>query len=179
LPHRTFGKNVTDIEISADGRAVAWLQHTSRGGYSVDLRLAAVEGDAPPALVAGGVFGFAFSPDSQFLYYRTRCVRNGEACDLERVPAAGLAPGKAPEVLAPGVKSFEFDPRAPGRLLVAWQRTERAALDIGVWEQGKLVRVDTVVLPGSAFLLGGTRRVAYVVVDPKRAGVYVADLPAP
>jgi hypothetical protein len=56
---------------------------------------------------------------------------------------------------------------------------DRAALDIGVWERGRIVRVDTLVLPGSAFLVAGTRRVAYAVVDPKRAGVYVADLPAP
>jgi dipeptidyl aminopeptidase/acylaminoacyl peptidase len=176
---RTFGKNVTDVEISPDGRAVAYLQHTTRGGYSVDLFLAPVDGRAAPASVAPGVFGFSFSPDSAFLYYRTRCGRNGEACDLERVPAGGLPPGKPPEVIAQGVKSFEFDPRDAGRLLLGWQRADRAALDIGVWEGGRLVRVDAVVLPGSAFLLPGARRVAYVVLDPKRAGVYVADLPPP
>jgi hypothetical protein len=179
LRPRTFGKNVTDVEISPDGQAVAWLQHSTRGGYSVDLHLAPVEGEAPDAVVATGVFGFAFSPDSAHLYFRTRCVRNGEACDLVRVPAAGVVPGRTPEELAQGVKSFEFDPGAPGRILLGWQRTDRAALDIGVWELGKVVRVDTLVLPGSAALVPGRRRVAYVVVDPKRAGVYLADLPAP
>jgi hypothetical protein len=144
----------------------------------VDLGLAAV--DAPgeaPAPIARGVFGFAFSPDGRWLYYRTRCVRNAEACDLERVPATGLATGGKPEVVAPGVKSFEFAPGAPGRILLGWQRMDLVALDLAVWEDGKLTSIDTAVLPGSARFLGrDARRVAYAVAHPKRAGVYVAEL---
>jgi hypothetical protein len=186
LAPRTLAPNVSDFDLSPDGRHVAFLQHTTRGGYSVDLGLAhldapaaagAAAGAAPPA-VAHGVFGFAFSPDGRWLYYRTRCVRNAEACDLERVPAAGLAPAGKPEAIAAGVKSFEFDPREPGRLLVTWQRKDMVALDVGVWEGGRLTSVDTAVLPGSARFLGpDSRRVAYVVVHPKRQGVYVAELP--
>jgi hypothetical protein len=117
------------------------------------------------------VFGFAFSPDGRWLYYRTRCVRNAEACDLERVPAAGLAEGGKPDAVAPGVKSFEFDPRDPGRLLVTWQRMDMVALDVAVWADGKLTNVETGVLPGSARFLGPySRRVAYVVADRKRQG---------
>ena len=105
-------------------------------------------------------------------------MRNAEACDLERVPATGLPAGAAPERIAEGVKSFEFDPRDPGRLLVTWQRKDMVALDVAVWERGKLTSVDTAVLPGSARFLGpDSRRVAYVVAQPKRQGVYVAELP--
>jgi hypothetical protein len=146
----------------------------------VDLGLAHLDpaASATTAPVATGAFGFAFSPDAGWLYYRTRCVRNGEACDLERIPAGGLAAGAKPEQVAQGVKSFEFDPRDPGRLLVGWQRADLVALDVGVWEKGKLTRVDTAVLPGSARFLGpDSRRLAYVVVQPKRQGVYVAELP--
>jgi len=179
IPKRSFGRAVTDLELSQDGRTLAYLQHTSRGGYSVDLWVAPVDGDGAPVQVAAGVFGFAFSPDSRFIYYRTRCVRNAEACDLERVPAAGPIPGKPPEVLAQGLKSFEFDARDPDRVLVGWQRTDRVALDIGVLEHGTLVRIDTHVQPGTALLVGpDSRRVAYVVVDPKRAGVWVTDIAA-
>ncbi len=177
---RSFAQNVSELEISPDGKHVAFLQHTTRGGYSVDLAVIAVDGPAgaKPSPVAQGAFGFAFSPDGRWLYYRTRCVRNAEACDLERVAAAGLAPGAKPEVIAQGVKSFEFDPRDPGRLLVGWQRMDMVALDIGVWEQGKMTSIDTAVLPGSARFLGpDSRRVAYIVAHAKRAGVYVAELP--
>ena len=180
LAPRAFAPNVSDLEISPDGEHLAFLQHTTRGGYSVDLALAHLS--APPAAkavgVSQGVFGFAFSPDGAWLYYRTRCVRNAEACDLERVPASGLAPGATPERIAEGVKSFEFDPRDPGRLLVTWQRKDMVAIDVAVWERGKLTAVDTAVLPGSARFLGpDSRRVAYVVASPKRQGVYVAELP--
>jgi sugar lactone lactonase YvrE len=180
LPARTVAPNVSELDVTADGRSVAFLQHTTRGGYSVDLGLAQVDpSNATTArTVAAGVFGFAFSPDGAWLYYRTRCVRNGEACDLERIPAAGLAAGAAPERIAEGVKSFEFDPRDPGRLLLGWQRSDLVALDVGVWERGKLTRVDTAVLPGSAQFLGpDSRRLGYVVASPKRQGVYVAELP--
>jgi len=177
---RTFGRNVTDFDVAADGRAVAFLQHTTRGGYSVDLFLARLEGATePPQPVAQGVFGFSFSPDGAWLYYRTRCTRNGEGCDLERVPATGLAKDARPEQLAQGLKSFEFDPRDPSRLLLGWQRADRAALDVAVWDGGKAHRVGRTVLPGSARFLGpDSRRVGYAVTDPARAGVYVAE-PAP
>jgi hypothetical protein len=180
LRARTYAANVSDFEISPDGEHLAFLQHTTRGGYSVDLALAPVGAspEAKPAPIARGVFGFAFSPDGAWLYYRTRCVRNGEACDLERVPAAGLASGAKPEAIAEGVKSFEFDPRDPGRLLVTWQRMDLVALDVAVWRGGRLTAIDTAVLPGSARFLGpDSRRLAYVVAHPKRQGVYVAELP--
>ena len=179
LAPRTFAGNVSELAISPDGEHLAWLQHTTRGGYSVDLALVALDGprDAAPRAVAHGVFGFAFSPDGRWLYYRTRCTRNAEACDLERL-ATGGDPGAKPEPVAQGVKSFEFDPRDPGRLLLGWQRMDMVALDVGVWKDGKAVSVGTAVLPGSARFLGpDSRRLVYAVARPKGAGVYVAELP--
>jgi hypothetical protein len=178
LARRTLGRNVSDLELSADGKYVAFLQHTTRGGYSVDLLLAAL--DAPqgtaPRRIAQASYGFAFSPDARWLYYRTSCTRNGEGCDLTRIALA--TPDAKPERIAEGMKSFEFDPRDPERLLVTWKRLDRDALDVAVWQGGKLVTVDTYVLPGSAmFLAGSGTRVAYVVVQEKRAGVYVAQVP--
>ncbi len=178
LPPRSLARNVSDFELSPDGKHVAFLQHTTRGGYSVDLGLAHLDAPAEtkPDAIAQGAFGFAFSPDGRWLYYRTRCVRNAEACDLERVPAGG-EPGRKPESVAQGVKSFEFDPRDPGRLLVTWQRMDMVALDVAVWKDGMLTPVDTAVLPGSARFLGpDSRRIAYVVAHPRRQGVYVAEL---
>jgi hypothetical protein len=180
FPARTFAANVSDFDVSPEGKHVAFLQHTTRGGYSVDLGVARLDApaDARFDVVARGVFGFSFSPDARWLYYRTRCIRNAEACDLERIPAAGLPPGGVPEPIAPGVKSFEFDPHDPDRLLVTWQRADMVALDVGVWERGRLISVDTAALPGSIRFLGpDSRRITYVVVHPKRQGVYVADLP--
>jgi hypothetical protein len=92
---------------------------------------------------------------------------------LERV-AMGDAEAK-PLELARGVKSFEFDPRDPGRLLLTWQRPELVALDFGVWRDGKLAQVDRGALPGSIRFLGpDSKRLAFAVVQPKRAGAYIA-----
>ncbi|HEU4381924.1 MAG TPA: hypothetical protein VFR85_00370 [Anaeromyxobacteraceae bacterium] len=173
-----LGRNVTAYDLSPDGARVAYLEHVTAGGYSVDLRLGRAEAGSPAATVARGVFGFDFSPQGDQLYYRANCVRNAEGCDLFRVPAGGAEPGRPPERLAEGVKSFEFDRRRPERLLVTWARRDLVALDLAVWEQGKLVAVDRGALPGSAAFLGPDgSRLAYVVADPKRAGVYVAELP--
>lgn len=172
-----LGRNVTAYDLTPDGTRVAFLEHVTAGGYSVDLKLARAQPGAAAETVARGVFGFDFSPEGDPLYFRAGCVRNAEACDLFRVPASGLGAGKPPERLAEGVKSFEFDRRRPGRLLVTWARKDLVALDLAIWEQGKLLSVDQAALPGSAaFLAPDGLRLAYAVADPKRAGVYVAEL---
>lgn len=171
-----MARNVSDFDLTSDGRSAAFLVHETAGGYSVDLGLAQAGG--APATVAKGVFGFSFSPDSRWLYYRTACVREAEACDLLRVPASGPPPAAKPEPVAQGVKSFEFAPGRPGRLLVSWARKDRLALDLAFWEGEKLTAIDTYALPGSVQFLGGDPgRIAYAVVEPKRAGVYVAGVP--
>ncbi len=118
--------------------------------------------------MAQGSYGFAFSPDGRWLYYRTGCTRNGEACDLERIdPAAADA---KPERIADGVKSFEFVPGDPGRLLLTWKRLDRDALDVAVWDGGKVTTVDTYVLPGSARFLGRGRPRGWPTWSSTRSG---------
>lgn len=173
-----IGRSVTAYDLSPDGEWIAFLEHATAGGYSVDLKLASAKADGAAGTVARGVFGFDFSPRGDLLYFRSACVRNAEACDLYRVPAAGPEAGKRQLRLAEGVKSFEFDRRRADRLLVTWARKDLVALDLAVWEKGALVAVDQAAQPGSAaFLPPDGSRLAYVVADPKRAGVYVAELP--
>ncbi len=209
-----IAKNVSDFDLTPSGMSVAYLTHETAGGYSVDLGLARTGEGGLPATVSKGVFGFAFSPDARWLYYRTACIRDAEACDLMRVPASvsgdspahdggeagralasaplhsaaphsgppepsgGLPPGARPERVGEGVKSFDFAPGRPDRLLVSWARKDRVALDLALWEGGKLSAIDTYALPGSAQFLGGDPvRIAYAVIDPKRQGVYVAEVP--
>jgi hypothetical protein len=176
-------RNVSDFDLAPDGTAVAFLHHVTSGGYSVDLGLLRLDRDAAPVPVARGVFGFSFSPDGRWVYYRTACVREGEACDLYRVGLEARAPAAAAggkptgELVAEGVKSFEYAPGAPDRLLVSWARKDRVALDLALWEGGKLTALDTYALPGSVQFLGGDpRRIAYAVLEPRRAGVHVAEV---
>ena len=172
-----FGKNVTAFDVSPGADRVAFLEHITSGGYSVDLRLAPF-GAEGVGTVARGVFGFEFSPDGRWLYYRANCVRNAEACDLFRVPAKGLSAGEPALRVAEAVKSFEFDRARPDRLLVGFARKDLPALDLALFDGSGLLGVDEAVSPGSArFLPPDGSRLAYVVAAPERAGVYLAPLP--
>ena len=176
-PAAVVGKNVTAFELAPAAAQVAFLEHVTLGGYSVDLMLSPA-GASAPGTVARGVFGFDFSPDGRWLYYRTACVRNAEACDLYRVPASGLAAGESPQRVAEGVKSFEFDRFRPDRVLLGFARKDMPALDLAVADGLHLTSIDQAVLPGSArFLPPDGSRIAYAVVAPARAGLYLARLP--
>jgi hypothetical protein len=167
-----LGRNVSAFELSPDGETMAFLEHTVQGGYSVDLQLA--RGGAA-VRVARGVFGFDLSSDGTEVWYRSTCSRSAEACDLHAAPVSDLARDRK---IAEGMKSFEWDRRVPGRVLLGWSRVDRVALDIAVWDGARLTAVDRSVLPGSAsFLAPDSRRIAYAVNDPRRQGVYVAELP--
>lgn len=168
--------HVSDFDLASDGSAVAFLLHETSGGYSVDLGLATLGEQVAPVKISRGVFGFSFSPDARWLYYRSACIREAEACDLSRVKVGEKGP--RPERLVEGVKSFEYAPGLPERLLVSWARKDRIALDLGIWERGRVTSVDTHALPGSVqFVAGNPRKLAYAVIDRKRQGVYVADIP--
>jgi len=176
LKPASVARNVSDFDLTSDGAWVAYLVHETAGGYSVDLGLARVGGGGKPATVSRGVFGFSFSPDGRWLYYRTACIREAEACDLDKVAVAPQ--GAKAERVAEGVKSFEYAPGRPDRLLVSWARKDRVALALALWEGGKLTALDTYARPGSAQFLGGDPgRLAWVVVEAKRAGAYVAQVP--
>ena len=76
------------------------------------------------------------------------------------------------------MKGFEFDRARPGRLLLSFSRTDLAALDLAVWDEGKVRSLGAAALPGSAaFLPPDGRRVAWIGVAPGDAGVFVADGP--
>jgi len=173
-----LAEKVSAYDLSPDGTRVAFLEHVLAGGYSVNLVLARF-GSGPAELqeIAKGVFGFELTPERDALWYRTACTQNGDVCDLYRVPASGLAAGAKPELLAQGIQTFDFDRLRPGRALLGWARADRASIDLGIWEKGKVTKVATAALPGSAALLGpeGTR-LAYAVVAPGQEGVYVADV---
>jgi hypothetical protein len=171
-----LGKRVTQFDLAPDGRSVAFVEHVTAGGYSVDLKLARIGPELAIVGVARGVFGFAFSPDGRTLYYRTNCVGQADACDLQSLSVEDA--GAKSIVLAEGVKSFEFAAGRSDLLLITWVRRDMSALDLAVLRGTQLVAVDKAALAGSAQFLGpGAQQVAFVVADPKRAGVYLAELP--
>jgi len=128
--------------------------------------------------VATDAASFEFSPDGRWLYYRAACVPGGEACNLFRTPATGLAPGQSPERIAEGVAAFVIDRWRPDRVLVGLVRRDGAGVDLALWSGGRLSTLDGPTLPGSArFLPPDGRRLAWIASRPERAGVWMADAP--
>ena len=90
---------------------------------------------------------------------------------------SGLAAGEKPQLIAEGVKSFDFDRRTRGRLLLSIQRPDGTPVGLAVWRDGKLTSVDRGLVPGSAsFLAPDSSRLVYGVQEKGRDGLYLAQL---
>ena len=166
----------------ADGAHVALLQHTTRGGYSVDLaaraRSTRREGRAGGDRRAGRL-------RVRLLARRARGSTTGRAAPgtARRAISSASRPagrrGDEARAGRAGREELRVRPARPGaapRHLAAHRTSSRSTSPSG--RTGKLVSIDTAVLPGSAHFLGpDSRRVVYAVAQPKRAGVYVAELP--
>lgn len=157
-----------------DGSGVAYLEHSADG---LMLNLLTLAGEAPPRPIAPWVFGYQFVPGRKELWYRSACVREGRECELLGASLEDAA--RPPEKLAAGVANFQ--PSADGkRVLLAYPRLDTVnAFDLG-WlaldTQAPSKGVDLYTLAGAVFLDPQGTRVAYVVSDHKREGVYVAEL---
>src|SRR5207253_331049 len=114
---------------SSDGKSLAFLVKQMRPIPSVDL-LIFRPGAESPVRVGEGVFGYGFVPGSSHLLLRTRCTREGRACDLRRVDLAKLS--QPAEQLVEGVYSFR--PSADGsRILVSYARLDSDAFDLAAY----------------------------------------------
>ncbi|AKU90741.1 PD40 domain-containing protein [Vulgatibacter incomptus] len=176
---RKLGSNVPSFVWSHDGSRLAYVQRQLAPVFSIDLYLATVGAEGDPAKVAQGVFGYSFATRDDRLYFRTQCIRNGRACDLQSVDVAH--PAGAVRMIAKAIHTFEPADADESTLLVTYARTDADALDLAMVPadgSSKPRMLDERVLAGTKILRGGKARVAYAVLDPARLGVYVADAPA-
>lgn len=171
------GDRVTSFELSPGGAQLAYVRHVTQGGYSANLDLSP-SGAAVPGTVGRDAAGFAFSSDGRWLWYRAGCTPAGDGCALFRVPSGGLGSGQSPERLADGVASFTVAAGRGERVLVAFARRDGGGVDLSAWDGGRLVPLESRVLPGSAILLPPDgKRAAWIGAAPGRPGVFLADVP--
>jgi hypothetical protein len=171
------GDRVTSFEISPGGARLAYVRHVTEGGYSANLDLSP-SGAAAAGTVSRDAAGFSFSPDGNWLWYRAGCAPTGDGCALFRVPAGGLAAGQVAERLVDGVSAFAPGTGPGDRVLVSLARRDGNGVDLAAWSGGRLVPLDTAVLPGSAILLPPDgKRAAWIGAAPGRPGVFVAAIP--
>ena len=144
---------------------------------SVDLFTWKV-GDEGPTPVDKGVFGYAFTPDDRFLVYRTRCIREGRACELRGKDLAA-GPEAQPQTWVEGVFGYKLSDDGR-RLLVSYARMDKLGYDVAVYNRESRQHRTLqrgVTLP-AAFLSDDGTKVAYLVPQGGEPGVYVAsDVP--
>lgn len=173
-----LGADVPSFVWSRDGNNLAFIRRIHQPVFSIDLFLAKLGGEASEAFsIAKGVFGYSFSKDSDRLFLRTECIRNGRACELYSVEVAD--PANTIRHIAGGIHTYEPDP-GESVLMLTYARMDADAFDLGVIPidgSAPVRMLDRLVLPGTRLLGGKEPRIAYAVIEKDRLGVYVADVP--
>ena len=181
---------------SPSGKYLGYLKRVFKPAYTEQLML--LQLDVPGATLGDGkfvgeaIYAFDFTPDEQSILYKTDCTRGGEACELMSVPVAApsmpqagtpdgggvmAAVGRNPNArkLVSGVDDYDFSPDGKW-LWVTFKNAIGETVDVAVIpaQGGSLPRyVDFKIEPGPRWTAGG--KIAYVVNNPKRAGLYEAD----
>ncbi|MFN0061203.1 MAG: TolB family protein [Myxococcaceae bacterium] len=170
---RRVGDRVPTYDWSPDGKYLAFQSRFLKPVVSLDLMIFP-PGAEKAEKVATGVFGYAFSPSGGSLLLRTKCVREGRACDLNRLELAKL--GQPSEKLVEGVFNFRVG-AGEERVLFTHARTDADTFDVSI--QNFKTRARTVLDKGvqlPVFLTGTEAdRVVYAIAQGPRAGLYVAE----
>ncbi|MHB8875674.1 MAG: gliding motility protein [Myxococcaceae bacterium] len=170
---KRVGERCPNYSWGADGRFVAFLSRFLKPLYSVDLMLYPL-GDEAAFKVNTGVFGYGFGPKNAYLLFRTSCIRDGRACDLYKVDLA--KPKDAPKKIIEGIFSFKTSEQGD-RVLVSYARTKGEYYDTAVFNMKTSERktLEQFIRLPAMFLDEQGSKVAYIVGEHERAGVYVAD----
>lgn len=174
---KKVGGVVPSFTWSSDGKWVAYLARFFKPVYSVDLMLFSVEGPADGAFkVRQGVFaGYGFTPRDDLLLFRSNCIREGRACDLFKLDLA--RPKDEPQKLVEGIYNYKLS-GSGDRVLLNYARIELGDLfDTGVYnlKSGERKTLQQYIQLPAVFLDANGDRVAYVVAQQGRRGVYVSD----
>ncbi len=170
---RRIGNRVPNFSWGADGRFLAFLSRFVKPVYSVDLMLYPLA-EEKPFKVNTGVFGYGFSPHNRHLFLRTNCIRDGRACDLYQLDLDKLK--EPPKKILEGIYTFKASDDEQ-RLLVTYARVDLEAFDVAVYNlrTGERRTIDQRILLPPMFTTSDGTQVIYLVTDPSRAGLYVAD----
>jgi hypothetical protein len=169
---KPLGERVPNFEWGADGRYVAFVSRFFKPIYSVDLMLYRF-GDEAAKKVQEGVYGYEFSAKNAYLLMRTRCIRDGRSCELH-----GLDLSKAdqtPKKLLEGVYSFKAS-ADPNRVIATYARMDVQLYDAMAVNiaTGQHRTLDTRVQIPVLLAADDGSKVAYIVAEKRRAGVYLA-----
>lgn len=173
---RRIGKKAPHYAWSPDSKHLAFLEFVMKPVFSPDLYLHRLEAPAEeaPLPIAQGVFSYAFTQDSSRLLFRAQCIREGRACDLSVIEVA--KPKEAPKKLIEQIYSFKVSEDSK-RVLAMYARAQGDSYDVMVHNlvsgERKTLELQTSI--PALFLEKDGSRVAYIVNERARAGVYLCD----
>lgn len=174
---RTLTERAHTGEWGKDGRFLAFNVEILQPLPSMDLYLY-VRGEEQAFRVKEGVYGFGIAP-GEVLLFRSECTRQAQrdqprACWLNALELA--TPHAAPKQILEGIYSFKSSETGE-RLLVSYARMDSDTYDTAVYNRrtGERRTLDTFTLLPALFLDASGKRVAYLVSEKDRSGLYLSD----
>ncbi len=169
---KVLARQVPNFLFAPNGSTLAFTARIDRPEVTRRLYLYPVGATEPRAL-KDWLYEYQFAQTGDALYFRSECLREGRACDLNSIssnPSADEVPKKHVE------STFSFRLSADGkRALIALAHLTDLTYDIALrtFDSGEQKVIDQYVQwPAILLPTGG---VAYLVDEKNRAGVYVAN----
>ena len=170
---KSLTKHGRSYEWAPDNQTIAFTVRITRPITTVDLSLYTMGGPEPIS-IKNWVYDYDFTPDSKRLLLRSDCVREGRACSLLSLDVS--KPTEPLKKLIEGVFGFKMSTDG-SHVLFTYARTSGDLYDVGVLNlaDNKFLTVEQSIRMPPTFLDSKGGKVAYLVGDANRGGVYVAD----
>lgn len=172
---RMVGRRARSYEWSPDSNALAFAFDVVKPLRSVNLYLWHVDW-TESVHVKDWVYDYDFTPQGDRLLFRADCVREGRACNLLSISATERPTKEAIKKLIEGVFGFRLSTDGQ-RVLFTYARMQGDLYDTGVLnlKSGEYKTLDQQIRMPPYLLDDAGTKVAYIIAEPKREGVYVAD----
>ncbi len=170
---KPVGRHCRSYEWSPNSQMIAFTFDVTKPLRSVNLYLWHV-GQGDSIHIKDWAYDYDFTPDSTRLLFRADCVREGRACNLLSLDTA--QPKVAPKKLIEGVFGFRLSQDGK-RALYTYARTQGELYDTGVLNiaTSEYKTLEQSIRMPPYFIADDGTKVAYIVGEQKREGVYVAD----
>lgn len=164
-------KRSPNYELSPDGTTLAYTARIEKPEYSRHLFLQK-DGEAP-VKVQEWLYDYVFSPQSDRLFYRATCTREGRSCELLVQDVAKAGSDKPVKLVA---NTFNFKLSEDGsHVLTTSPHMTDELFDVQLTDlkTGETKLLDQYVTQPVHFLDKAGTKVVWVVAEKKTAGVYV------
>lgn len=173
-PAKKISRRVRSYTWSDDNLKIAFTIRVVKPITSVDLVVWRV-GDEEATKIKQWVYDYAFTPQSDRLLFRTDCSREGRSCNLLALDLADLK--LPPKKLVEAMSAFKISEDGV-RVLITYSRAQMGDFyDVAVFnlKTNERKTLEQFIRLPAMFLDKEGARVAYVVGEQNKAGVYVAD----